>query len=244
MTLGEKLRSLRAERGWDQEALAERLDVSRQAVSKWELDKTVPEVKYIVAISELFGVTTDYLLKDAAGPEGPAAEAPPEQPPASPIRQAASEVLTDRGTGLPVWHAGLQACRALVLGDVAAAVLLGLYLYSYLSAFSQADSWPLLLTAVALPVLVVLGKLLLEGTEPPERVLRRFRRAVGAAAALWGLAIALLLGFGEVLDDTLLNRYSGPGGVLAGLLLTAGLPAACGLLGYALAGRLVRPSEE
>lgn len=68
MTLGEKLRSLRAERGWDQETLAERLDVSRQAVSKWELDKTVPEVKYIVAISELFGVTTDYLLKDTAGP--------------------------------------------------------------------------------------------------------------------------------------------------------------------------------
>lgn len=131
-----------------------------------------------------------------------------------------------------------------MLGDVAAAVLLGLYLYSYLSAFSQADSWPLLLAAVALPVLVVLGKLLLEGTDPPERVLRRFRRAVGMAAALWGLAIALLLGFGEVLDDTLLNRYSGPGGILAGLLLTAGLPAACGLLGYALAGRLVRPSEE
>ena len=42
MTLGEKLRSLRAKQGWDQETLAERLDVSRQAVSKWELGKTVP----------------------------------------------------------------------------------------------------------------------------------------------------------------------------------------------------------
>ena len=241
MTLGEKLRSLRAEKGWDQEALAERLDVSRQAVSKWELDKTVPEVKYIVAISELFGVTTDYLLKDTAGPE---AEAPLEQPPASPLRQTASELLTDRGTGLPVWHAGLQACRALVLGDVAAAVLLGLYLYSYLSAFSQADSWPLLLAAVALPVLVVLGKLLLEGTDPPERVLRRFRRAVGMAAALWSFAVALLLGFGEVLGDTLIDQVSGPGGVLAGLLLAIGLPVSCSLLGYSLADHWVRPSKE
>lgn len=243
MTLGEKLRSLRAEKGWDQEALAERLDVSRQAVSKWELDKTVPEVKYIVAISELFGVTTDYLLKDTAGPEGPEAEAPLEQPPASPLRQTASELLTDRGTGLLVWHAGLQACRALVLGDVAA-VLLGLYLYSYLSAFSQADSWPLLLAAVALPVLVVLGKLLLEGTDPPERVLRRFRRAVGMAAALWSFAVALLLGFGEVLGDTLIDQVSGPGGVLAGLLLAIGLPVSCGLLGYSLADHWGRPSKE
>ena len=47
-----------------QEDLAERLVVSRQAVSKWELDKTVPDVKYIVALSELFLVSTDYLLKD------------------------------------------------------------------------------------------------------------------------------------------------------------------------------------
>ena len=62
MTLGEKLQSLRAEAGLSQEDLAEHLAVSRQAVSKWELDKTVPDVKYIVALSDLFGVTTDYLL--------------------------------------------------------------------------------------------------------------------------------------------------------------------------------------
>ena len=84
MTLGEKLQSLRAEAGLSQEDLAERLDVSRQAVSKWELDKTVPDVKYIVALSDLFGVTTDYLLKDAEAPP-PQAQAPdtPPPPPAS-----------------------------------------------------------------------------------------------------------------------------------------------------------------
>ena len=64
MTLGEKIQALRTAAGQSQENLAEKLDVSRQAVSKWELDKTVPDVKYIVALSELFGVTTDFLLKD------------------------------------------------------------------------------------------------------------------------------------------------------------------------------------
>ena len=62
MTLGAKIQALRADAGMSQEDLAERLVVSRQAVSKWELDKTVPDVKYIVALSELFLVSTDYLL--------------------------------------------------------------------------------------------------------------------------------------------------------------------------------------
>ena len=64
MTLGEKIQSLRSAQGLSQENLAEHLGVSRQAISKWELDKTVPDVKYIVELSILFQVTTDYLLKD------------------------------------------------------------------------------------------------------------------------------------------------------------------------------------
>ena len=53
MTLGEKIQMLRVDAGLSQEALAERLGVSRQAISKWELDKTVPEVKYISEMSSL-----------------------------------------------------------------------------------------------------------------------------------------------------------------------------------------------
>lgn len=75
MTLGEKIVRLRRARGMSQEQLAERLAVSRQAVSKWELDAAVPDVARVVAISDLFGVTTDYLLKeeDAAGGTPPSA---------------------------------------------------------------------------------------------------------------------------------------------------------------------------
>ena len=64
MTLGNKIQKLRKQKGMSQEKLAEELGVSRQAVSKWELDAALPDIGNIVAISRLFDVTTDYLLKD------------------------------------------------------------------------------------------------------------------------------------------------------------------------------------
>lgn len=64
MTLGEKIYKLRTEQGLSQETFGERLGVSRQSVSKWETDQSVPELDKIVAVSEMFGVSTDYLLKD------------------------------------------------------------------------------------------------------------------------------------------------------------------------------------
>lgn len=64
MTLGEKIYRLRTEKNLSQEAFGECLGVSRQSVSKWETDQSVPELEKIIAISELFDVTTDYLLKD------------------------------------------------------------------------------------------------------------------------------------------------------------------------------------
>ncbi len=64
MTLGQKLRTLLKDNGMTQEDLAERLEVSRQAVGKWVNDKGIPEVGKIVQISNLFGVSTDYLLKE------------------------------------------------------------------------------------------------------------------------------------------------------------------------------------
>lgn len=72
MTLGEKIVLLRKARGISQEQLAERLGVSRQAVSKWELNEAIPDVPRVVALSELFGVTTDYLLKSGSEEDGEA----------------------------------------------------------------------------------------------------------------------------------------------------------------------------
>ncbi len=64
MTFGEKLQQLRRERGWSQEELAARIPISRQAVSKWESGSAMPDTENVVAISRLFGVSTDYLLHD------------------------------------------------------------------------------------------------------------------------------------------------------------------------------------
>lgn len=64
MILADKIIKLRKQRGWSQEQLAEKMNVSRQAVSKWESDQAVPDIDKIIMLSQLFGVTTDYLLKD------------------------------------------------------------------------------------------------------------------------------------------------------------------------------------
>ena len=62
MTLGEKLKTLRASRGLSQEQLAAELNVSRQAVSKWECGDAAPDLDKLRAICAYFGVTTDYLI--------------------------------------------------------------------------------------------------------------------------------------------------------------------------------------
>ena len=66
MTLQEKIMELRKAKGWSQEQLAEQLDISRQSVSKWESGASVPELDKIVKMSEIFQVSTDFLLKEGA----------------------------------------------------------------------------------------------------------------------------------------------------------------------------------
>lgn len=71
MTFGEKLKVLLKEKNMTQEELAELLDVSRQAVGKWVNDRGTPEVNKLIQISDLFGVSLDYLLKEDGSPNAP-----------------------------------------------------------------------------------------------------------------------------------------------------------------------------
>lgn len=64
MILADKILSLRKHNGWSQEELAEKMNVSRQSVSKWESAAAIPDINKILELAKLFGVTTDYLLKD------------------------------------------------------------------------------------------------------------------------------------------------------------------------------------
>ena len=64
MALSEKLYNLRRQLGFSQEALAEKLDCSRQSISKWENGATTPDAEMLEKYSKLFGVTIDYLVKE------------------------------------------------------------------------------------------------------------------------------------------------------------------------------------
>lgn len=102
MTMGERVTALRKGRGMTQEQLAERLSVSRQSVSKWELDQATPEVGCAVALCDLFGVSLDYLIRGIEAPppvpeEKPAPiaeQAPPKPTPARPKPLTAKDYVT------------------------------------------------------------------------------------------------------------------------------------------------------
>lgn len=90
MLLADKIVTLRKRAGWSQEELAAQLGVSRQSVSKWEGAQSVPDMQKVVQMSRLFGVTTDYLLKEELGEPEPA---PAES--AAPLRCVTMEQAAD-----------------------------------------------------------------------------------------------------------------------------------------------------
>lgn len=72
MTFAEKLKSIRKQAGMSQEQLAEKLGVSRQAVTKWETDAGIPDMDNIMAVSALFDISIDELLSNEKGAKKPA----------------------------------------------------------------------------------------------------------------------------------------------------------------------------
>lgn len=71
MDLADRIQQLRKKNDLSQEQLADKLGISRQSISKWESKQSMPEIDRIVQLSEIFGVTTDYLLKDLDCSENP-----------------------------------------------------------------------------------------------------------------------------------------------------------------------------
>lgn len=64
MTLGEKIQKLRKQNGLSQETLAEKVTVTRQTISKWELNQSTPDLDFIAQLSNIFCVSSDYLIRD------------------------------------------------------------------------------------------------------------------------------------------------------------------------------------
>ncbi len=107
MKLHEKIYFCRKEAGLSQDALAERLGVSRQAISKWENGEAVPETMKLPILAKQFGVTVDWLLSEEADDM----EMPPKttpEPDAEPIETASNEAKEEKtDTSMPSWIDGL-----------------------------------------------------------------------------------------------------------------------------------------
>lgn len=109
MILADKIISLRKKEGWSQEELAQQLNVSRQSVSKWEGAQSVPDIEKILQMSRIFGVTTDFLLKDEMEfPE--AAEGGAEEPLRRVTMEEASMYLELRQEAAPKMAAATFLC--------------------------------------------------------------------------------------------------------------------------------------
>jgi transcriptional regulator with XRE-family HTH domain len=115
MILADKIINERKKNGWSQEELADMLDVSRQSVSKWEGAQSIPDLSKILKMAEIFGVSTDYLLKDEMEPESNSVVPYYEQNDAiSSLKRVsmeeASEFITTRKEVLPKIGLGVFLC--------------------------------------------------------------------------------------------------------------------------------------
>ena len=127
MILADKIMTLRKKAGWSQEELAQQLNVTRQSVSKWEGAQSVPDLDKIVQMSRIFGVSTDYLLKDELEELEPAASLA-EQPPRRRVSmEEASRYLELRRSAAPKLALATFLC---VISPITLILLGGLSEYS------------------------------------------------------------------------------------------------------------------
>lgn len=128
MILADKIINERKKNGWSQEELAEKLGVSRQSVSKWEGALATPDLQKLINMAELFGVSTDYLLKDDFEPtdiaESPINEYSDNIPPLRKVTmEEANQFIEDRKKAAPHIANGVTLC---ILSPVIMFILLGL----------------------------------------------------------------------------------------------------------------------
>lgn len=129
MILADKIIDLRKKAGWSQEELAEKLAVTRQSVSKWEGAQSIPDMDKVVQMSRLFGVTTDYLLKDEIETAEPTVTEDDRRPPLRRVTIGeASDYLALRRAAAPRIALATMLC---IFSPIA---LIGLAAVSELSA--------------------------------------------------------------------------------------------------------------
>ena len=126
MTLGQKLTNLRKAHGMTQEELSEAIGVTRQTISKWELDTSTPDLDYLCKLCDLFGVTADYLIRPeretvetaetAPSPPTEQAPPPPRTEPTSPSADPSAKTVSGlRFAGWALFILGLVLIQVAIL---------------------------------------------------------------------------------------------------------------------------------
>ena len=152
MILADKIISLRKKAGWSQEELASQLNVSRQSVSKWEGAQSVPDMDKVVQMSRLFGVSTDFLLKDELELEEPVQSVSVDEPPLRRVTmEEASAYLTLRREAAP------KIALATFLCIISPVALLMLAAMSEVSRFGISENAAAGIGLCVLLVLVAIG---------------------------------------------------------------------------------------
>lgn len=162
MILADKIIDLRKKNGWSQEELAAQLGVSRQAVSKWESASSIPDLDKVIKLSGLFGVSTDYLLRDSMG------EPEPEEGQVFESGQEIREISMEEANHYMeavretagIIAAGVSLC---ILSPVSLILLLGLaeaggLAFSENAAVAAGVSVLLLMVSCAVALFVIWGK--------------------------------------------------------------------------------------
>ena len=152
MILADKIMTLRKKAGWSQEELAARLNVSRQSVSKWEGAQSIPDMDKVVQMSRLFGITTDFLLKDELEIEEHTQSEPMDEPPLRRVTmEEASAYLALRRAAAPKMALATFLC---IISPVA---LLMLAAMSEMSRFGISENAASGIGLCGLLVLVAIG---------------------------------------------------------------------------------------
>ena len=152
MILADKIMTLRKKAGWSQEELAARLNISRQSVSKWEGAQSIPDMDKVVQMSRLFGVTTDFLLKDELEIEEHTQSEPMDEPPLRRVTmEEASAYLALRRAAAPKMALATFLC---IISPVA---LLMLAAMSEVSRFGISENAASGIGLCGLLVLVAIG---------------------------------------------------------------------------------------
>ena len=126
MNFAEKLMELRRSKGWSQEQLGEKLGVTRQTISKWELGDTTPEMEKIAILSDIFGITTDELIKGEPPKAAANTASLPEKKPTS--RKFHYEYKSEKSwQGLPLVHVNFgfgkyRAKGVVAIGNIACGI--------------------------------------------------------------------------------------------------------------------------